>query len=193
MMSLRDRNRLNAKRAVQRAALPMFRARGFDNVTVESIAREVGMAPSTVYRLFVTKEEIVLWDEHDLDIDQALEERLRRQPPLEAMRAAFVETLGGHYDDDLEFQLARVQYIYSTERVHAAALQADLRHRIELTEGLRHFLSKRNRHAAPILAGAALLAVDLAIERWQADAAKRSLSAYVNDAFDSLADLASIT
>ena len=193
MMSLRDRNRLNAKRAVQRAALPMFRARGFDNVTVESIAREVGMAPSTVYRLFVTKEEIVLWDEHDLDIDQALEERLRRQPPLEAMRAAFVETLGGHYDDDLEFQLARVQYIYSTERVHAAALQADLRHRVELTEGLRHFLSKRNRHAAPILAGAALLAVDLAIERWQADAAKRSLSAYVNDAFDSLADLASIT
>ena len=193
MMSLRDRNRLNAKRAVQRAALPMFRARGFDNVTVESIAREVGMAPSTVYRLFVTKEEIVLWDEHDLDIDQALEERLRRQPPLEAMRAAFVETLGGHYDDDLEFQLARVQYIYSTERVHAAALQADLRHRVELTEGLRHFLSKRNRHAAPILAGAALLAVDLAIERWQADAAKRSLSAYVNDAFDSLADLASIS
>ena len=193
MMSLRDRNRLNAKRAVQRAALPMFRARGFDNVTVESIAREVGMAPSTVYRLFVTKEEIVLWDEHDLDIDQALEERLRRQPPLEAMRAAFVETLGGHYDDDLEFQLARVQYIYSTERVHAAALQADLRHRVELTEGLRHFLSKRNRHAAPILAGAALLAVDLAIERWQADAAKRSLSAYVNDAFDSLANLASIT
>ena len=192
-MSLRDRNRLNAKRAVQRAALPMFRARGFDNVTVESIAREVGMAPSTVYRLFVTKEEIVLWDEHDLDIDQALEERLRRQPPLEAMRAAFVETLGGHYDDDLEFQLARVQYIYSTERVHAAALQADLRHRVELTEGLRHFLSKRNRHAAPILAGAALLAVDLAIERWQADAAKRSLSAYVNDAFDSLANLASIT
>jgi AcrR family transcriptional regulator len=193
MMSLRDRNRLNAKRAVQRAALPMFRARGFDNVTVESIAREVGMAPSTVYRLFVTKEEIVLWDEHDLEIDQALEERLRRQPPLEAMRAAFVETLGGRYDDDLEFQLARVQYIYSTERVHAAALQADLRHRVELTAGLRHFLSKRNRHAAPILAGAALLAVDLAIERWQADAAKRSLSAYVNDAFDSLADLASIT
>jgi AcrR family transcriptional regulator len=193
MMSLRDRNRLNAKRAVQRAALPMFRARGFDNVTVESIAREVGMAPSTVYRLFVTKEEIVLWDEHDLEIDQALEERLRREPPLEAMRAAFVETLGGRYGDDLEFQLARVQYIYSTERVHAAALQADLRHRVELTAGLRHFLSKRSQHAAPILAGAALLAVDLAIERWQADAAKRSLSAYINDAFDSLADLASIT
>ena len=192
-MSLRERNRLNAKRAVQRAALPMFRERGFDGVTVESIAREVGMAPSTVYRLFVTKEEIVLWDEHDREIDQALDERLRRQPPLEAMRAAFVETLGGRYDDDLEFQLARVQYLYATERVHAAALEADLRHRTELTEGLRHFLSKRNRHAAPILAGAALVAVDVAIERWQAEAAKRPLGTYVNDAFDSLASLASIS
>lgn len=192
MMSLRDRNRLNAKRAVQRAALPMFRARGFDSVTVESIARAVGMAPSTVYRLFVTKEEIVLWDEHDLEIDRALEEQLRQRPPLEAMRAAFVETLGGRYDDDLEFQLARVQYIYATERLHAAALQTDLRQRVELTDGLREFLSRRNRHAAPILAGAALLAVDVAIERWQADAAKRTLSAYVNDAFDSLASLTSI-
>ncbi len=145
-----------------------------------------------LYRLFVTKEEIVLWDEHDLAIDRALDEQLRRQPPLEAMRAAFVETLGGRYDDDLEFQLGRVQYIYATDRLHAAALQADLRHRTELTDGLRHFLSKRNRHAAPILAGAALLAVDVAIERWQADAAKRTLGAYVNDACDSLAALASI-
>ncbi len=193
MTSLRERNRLNAKRAIQRAALPMFQEYGFDNVTVESVARDAGMAPSTVYRHFVTKEEIVLWDEHDLAIDQALEERLRHQPPLEAIRAAFVETLGGRYDNDLEFQLTRVQYIYATERLHAAALQTDLRHRTELTDGLRHFLSKRNQSAASILAGAALLAVDVAIERWQANDAARPLGAYVNDAFDSLAALASIT
>ncbi len=193
MTSLRERNRLNAKRSIQRAALPMFQEYGFDNVTVESVARDAGMAPSTVYRHFVTKEEIVLWDEHDLAIDQALEERLRHQPPLEAIRAAFVETLGGRYDNDLEFQLTRVQYIYATERLHAAALEADLRHRTELTEGLRHFLSKRNQSAASILAGAALLAVDVAIERWQANDAARPLGAYVNDAFDSLAALASIT
>ena len=192
-MSLRKRNRLNSKRAVQRAALPMFRAHGFGSVTVESIAREVGMAPSTVYRLFVTKEDIVLWDEHDVEIDRALEEQLRRHPPLEAMRRAFVEALGGRYDDDLEFQLARVSYIYATPSLHAAALQADLRHRIELADGLRHFLGKRNRHTAAILAGAALLAVDVAIEQWQADAAKRTLSVYLNEAFDSLIDLATIT
>jgi AcrR family transcriptional regulator len=193
MTSLRERNRLNAKRAIQRAALPMFQEYGFDNVTVESVARDTGMAPSTVYRHFVTKEEIVLWDEHDLAIDQALEDRLRHQPPLEAIRAAFVETLGGRYDNDLEFQLTRVQYIYATEGLHAAALQTDLRHRTELTEGLRHFLSKPNQSAASILAGAALLAVDVAIERWQANDAARPLGAYVNDAFDSLAALASIT
>jgi hypothetical protein len=136
---------------------------------------------------------IVLWDEHDLAIDRALEERLRHHPPLEAIRAAFVETLGGRYDNDLDVQLTRVQYIYATERLHAAALQADLRHRTELTEGLRHVLSPRNQSAASILAGAALLAVDVAIERWQADDAARPLGAYVNEAFDSLGALPSIT
>jgi len=192
MASLRERNRLNAMRTVQRTALPMFIERGFDGVTVEAVAREAGMAPSTVYRHFSTKEAIVLWDEHDPAIDRALEERLLSQPPLDAMRAAFVEALGAHYDDDLEFQLARIRFIYSTEQLHAAAVEADLRNRTELTEALRHFLGKQHQRAAPILAGAALLALDVAIERWQADHARRSLSAHVHDAFDTLEALATI-
>lgn len=193
MMSLREVNRLNAKRTVQRAALTMFRERGFDQVTVEEIAATAGMAASTIYRHFSTKEEIVLWDEHDLAIDAALEERLGQRPPLQAMREVFVETLGSRYDDDLDFQLGRIQYIYATEQLHVAAVEADFRNRSELTDGLRHFLTKRNRDAAPIIAGAALLAVDIAIERWQSADAKRPLSNYLGDAFDALETLASIT
>ena len=45
----------------------MFTAHGFDAVKVADIAAEVGMAPSTLYRHFPTKESIVLWDEHDDD------------------------------------------------------------------------------------------------------------------------------
>jgi len=165
----------------------MFIERGFDDVTVGEIAAEVGMAASTIYRHFRTKEDIVIWDEHDAAIDKALERALRTQPPLEAIRHVFLDELAARYDDDLEFQLNRIQYIYKTEQLHAAAVEADLRARAELAVGLEHFMTKKNRPAAAVVAGASLVALDIAIDRWQADNAKRPLGKRIAEAFDQLA------
>lgn len=187
--TLRQRNRLNAMRTTQRGALAMFVDRGFDEVTVGEIAAEVGLAPSTLYRHFRTKEDLVLWDEHDTATDRALAKELKRQAPLAAIRQVFLDELSVRYDADLEFQLQRIQYIYATEQLHAAAVEADLRARDDLTAGLEHFMSKRNRSAAPVIAGAALLALDIAIERWQADNARRSLADRIAEAFDQLVNI----
>ncbi len=189
MMSLRQRNRHNAMRLTQRTALPLFIAHGFEAVTVGQIAAEVEMAASTLYRHFETKEAIVLWDEHDAALDEALERELARQAPLAAMRHVFVEELGGRYDADLEFQLQRVSYIYATRAVHAAAVQADLDDRNELTAGLEYFLTKANKAAAPLLAGAAMLALDIAFDRWQQGQAATPLGVLIAAEFDRLADL----
>ncbi len=180
-------------RTTQRTALAMFLDRGFDNVTVGEIAEEVGMAPSTLYRHFSTKEAIVLWDEHDNAIDEALGKALKKLPPLQALRSVFVEDLGTRYDADLAFQLQRIQYIYGTEALHGAAVEADFQDRDELTAALRHFLSKPNRAAAPVIAGAALVALDVALDNWQSDSAKKPLATRIGEAFDQLVDLGSIT
>lgn len=180
-------------RLTQRTALPMFMERGFDEVTVGEIAAEVGMAPSTLYRHFATKEDIVLWDEHDVAIDAALERALKKQPPLAALREVFITELGGRYDADLDFQLARVRYIYETEQVHAAAVEADFRDRADLTAGLEHFLSKADRGAAPIMAGSALLVLDVAFDRWQRNNARTSLEALIHEGFEQLTHLGDFT
>ena len=193
MESLRQRNRHNAMRTTQRAALAMFIERGFDNVTVGEIAAEVGMAASTLYRHFPTKEGIVIWDEHDAAIDSALEQALRERGPLDAIRHVFVNELATSYDADLDFQLQRIQYIYATQQLHAAAVEADLRMRDELTAGLEHFMTKRNRPAAVIVSGAALLALDVAIDRWQADNAKQPLAERITESFDQLVQLAELS
>lgn len=188
-MSLRDRNRRAAMRHTQRVALTAFQTHGFDNVTVDEIATEVGMAPSTVFRHFGTKERIVLWDEHDAELDRDLGKRLLKQAPLAALRDAFVDVLANRYDDDLEFQLQRVRYIYATEALHAAAVEADFAARAELTRGLTRLLPKKDRHAAPLLAGAALLALDVAMDQWQQAKAKKPLAHFVSKSFDALARL----
>jgi AcrR family transcriptional regulator len=183
---------MNAMRLTQRTALPMFYGRGFEAVTVEEISAEVGMAASTIYRHFTTKEEIVLWDDNDAAIDEALESALKKLPPFEALRTAFVAELGGHYETDLDFQLPRIQYIYRTEQLHAAAVEADFRDRTELTKALEHFLSKKNRHAAGLMAGAALLVLDIAMDQWQQANAKTALSTLIERGFDNLHHLADL-
>lgn len=179
-------------REVQRAALPRFVEHGFGEVTVEQIADEVGMAPSTIFRHFGTKEAIVLWDEHDAAVDDDLGRRLRSQPPLEAVRDSFIETLGSRYDDDLEFQLGRIRFIYATEAVHAAAIEDDFANRAELADAFRQVLPRAQRRAAPLLAGAVMLALDVAIERWQASDPTMALGRAIADAFDDLSGLADL-
>ncbi len=58
--SLRERQR-NALRAdIQHAALQLFAAQGFDNVTTEAIAEQVGISPSTFFRHVPNKEYLLL-------------------------------------------------------------------------------------------------------------------------------------
>ncbi len=173
--------------------MSLFAERGFDAVTVEQIAAQVGSAASTVYRHFGTKEAIVLWDEHDVALDKALGKRLGRQPPFQAIRDAFVETLGGRYDADLDFQLARIRFIYATEQIHAAAVEADYRARRELTAALAEVLSPVNRGAASLIAGAALLGLDIAIDQWQQQHAKTPLAQLISEAFNQLSQVDSLT
>ncbi|MEO1062534.1 MAG: helix-turn-helix domain-containing protein [Actinomycetota bacterium] len=191
-MGLRERNRRAAMRETQRIALRRFREDGFDAVRVEEIAEEAGMAASTVYRHFGTKEQLALWDEHDTAIDAALDRRLGTQPPLTAIRDALLESLAERYQGDLEFELDRVRYIYATEQLHAAAVEADFRDREELTTALRSRLPKRDREAAPILAGAALLALDVAMDRWQSAGGTTPLTDCITEAFATLERLGSI-
>lgn len=192
MKSLRARNRHNAMKLTQRTALDLFIEHGFDNVTVGQIAEEVGMAASTLYRHFSTKEAIILWDEHEVALDRALERELARQPPLAAMKDVFVRELGDRYDDDLDFQLRRVRYLYATEQIHAASLEVDLRDTADLAEGLAYFMTDEHRDEAPLLAGAAMLALDIAFDRWQQSNAASPLAQCIAEAFDTLERLSSI-
>ncbi len=192
MASLRERNRRNAMRESQRHALKLFQKHGFDAVTVDQIAGDLDMAASTLYRHFGTKENLVLWDEHDPAIDAAFERQLGSQPPLAAMRDALIESLAELYTADLEFQLERVGYIYSTTQLHAAAVEADFQDREDLTVAMRSILPRKKRSAAPILAGAALLALDVALERWQSGSGRPSLAKCIADAFDTVSHLGDI-
>lgn len=59
-MGLRARRRVELRERIDRAALELFAAQGYDAVTVEAIAAEVGVSLSTLFRHVPGKEQLLV-------------------------------------------------------------------------------------------------------------------------------------
>jgi AcrR family transcriptional regulator len=85
---LRERKKARTRAAIQAHALRLFKARGYTETTVDEIAEAAEVSPSTFFRYFPAKEDVVV---HDA-LDPLLIEAYRAQPaelaPLPALRAA---------------------------------------------------------------------------------------------------------
>jgi AcrR family transcriptional regulator len=57
---LRERQRIALRADIQQVALRLFATEGFDNVTTEAIAEEVGISPSTFFRHVPSKDYLLL-------------------------------------------------------------------------------------------------------------------------------------
>ncbi len=88
---LRERKKARTRASLREHALRLFREQGYQATTVEQIAAAAEVSPSTFFRYFPTKEDVVLQD----DMDTRLVEAFANQPPdlapIPAIRAALRE------------------------------------------------------------------------------------------------------
>src|SRR5690606_14406568 len=60
---LRERKKIKTRRAIRAAMYALVEEQGYEATTVEQIAERADVSPSTVFRYFPTKEDILLTDE----------------------------------------------------------------------------------------------------------------------------------
>jgi AcrR family transcriptional regulator len=107
---LRERKKLRLRRDLQRVALRLFAAQGYDETTVEQIVTEAESSLATFYRHFPTKEDVVLYDEFDPLIEQAIAGRPAGEPVTGTIRAA-VAAVAQAAEADRDQSLTRLRLV----------------------------------------------------------------------------------
>jgi AcrR family transcriptional regulator len=118
---LRERKRIAAMRRIQEVALDLFDERGFDAVTIEEIAEAAEVSPSSVYRWFGTKEQLVLHDEFDLQLLEVVQAELASHPPVEAVRRAIATLMSQFFGREEALARRKVRYWAEEPAIQAAA------------------------------------------------------------------------
>jgi AcrR family transcriptional regulator len=118
---LRQRKRTAAMHRIQNVALDLFDAHGYAAVTVEQIAEAAEISPSSVYRYFGTKEQLVLWEVFDPMLVERLRDELAGKPPMEAARRVMLTTMQHLAVGDEQRIQRRIRHMMSEPTLEAAA------------------------------------------------------------------------
>nr|WP_296071131.1 TetR family transcriptional regulator [uncultured Actinoplanes sp.] len=120
---LRERKKAKTRAAIRESAMRLFEEQGYASTTVEQIAEEAEVSPSTFFRYFPTKEDVVLTDDYDPLIVAAI----RRQPssvhPIDAVIAAMREVFGAMTAEDLAAEQRRQRLFQAVPELRARVLQ----------------------------------------------------------------------
>ena len=184
----RERKRTRTRLMIQKEAFRLFGEKGYTETTVEEIADAAAISPSTFFRYFPSKEDVVLWDEYDALSLDLLEERPAGEPVVETMRLVIRESLAGLYRRDPEQLLARVRLDFTVPELRARIFDGQ-NHGIEqLVPLLRRKKGAVDELHVRVAASALLGAVMVALDRWQRADGATDLLALVDEATDALAD-----
>jgi AcrR family transcriptional regulator len=91
MTGLRELKKARTRASLREHALRLFRCQGYSATTVEQIAAAAEVSPSTFFRYFPTKEDVVLQDDFDVRMFDAFDRQPADLPVLAAVRAALRE------------------------------------------------------------------------------------------------------
>jgi AcrR family transcriptional regulator len=133
---LRERKKAKTRAAIQEHALRLFREQGYEATTVEQIAEAAEVSPSTFFRYFPTKEDVVAYDA----LDPLVMEAWRAQPPelspITAIRVAMQEVAASMTGAQAQELMDRGRLLFSVPELRQAAINELLRSGAMVTEEL---------------------------------------------------------
>jgi AcrR family transcriptional regulator len=164
---LRERKKQKTRWAIQEHALRLFAQQGYDETTVEQIAAAAEISPSTFFRYFKTKEDVVTQDQYDPLLVELFAEEPQDRTPLAAMRDIMRKVFAQMPPSEREKIAERTKLIMAVPALRARTYE-NMVGTIEMIAGMvgRRLGRKPDDLAVRIFAGAVVGALIAALLAW---------------------------
>jgi len=120
---LRERKKAKTRAAIREHALRLFDQQGYAATTVDQIAEAAEISPSTFFRYFPTKEDVVLTDDYDAPMLEAMRTQPPEIHPAAALRGAFRQVFSSITQAEWDLERRRQRLVYSVPELQARAMQ----------------------------------------------------------------------
>ncbi|MDL5203517.1 TetR family transcriptional regulator [Streptomyces sp. ALI-76-A] len=126
-LGLRERKKIRTRETIRAATYALISEQGYDATTIEQIADRAEVSPSTVFRYFPAKEDIVLPDGFD-DLGSILPAELRSRPVDEpwpdSLRYVMRRAVGLGTAEEPEVTRLRSQLMVQVPAVRARMMES---------------------------------------------------------------------
>ncbi|MFE5891303.1 TetR/AcrR family transcriptional regulator [Streptomyces sp. NPDC002285] len=123
-LGLRERKKIKTRTAIRDATYALIKEQGYDATTIEQIAERAEVSPSTVFRYFPTKEDIVLTDEYDPILLDELRRRPADEPWMESLRHVMRLAIAAATQEDPEAVRLRSHLLVQVPAVRSRMLES---------------------------------------------------------------------
>lgn len=179
----------NARGRLERAAMELYRERGFEQTTVEEIAARAGLTERTFFRYFADKREVLFSGASTLQ--EALVSGVASAPaltsPIDAVATSF-EAIAARFEERRDF--ARLRHALIT--IHAELQERELIKLASIASAVASTLRQRGvpEPSATLTAETGVTIFKVAFEQWLGDAEGRLLAHHIRVALNELKAIA---
>jgi AcrR family transcriptional regulator len=164
-LSLRERKKLRTREAIRREAYRLFAEQGYEATTVDQIAEAAEVSPSTFFRYYPTKEDVVIVDDYDSALGDALRARPAGEPIMTSIRAALADSLGRIIESDRDELLLRTRLSFNDPAIRARSWDEQQRSQDALAAVIVERTGRSPDDVEVHCAAAAIIAVSAAVVR----------------------------
>jgi len=176
----------DARGRLERAAMELYRERGFEQTTVAEIAKRAGLTERTFFRYFADKREVLFWGAGELQdfMVSALASAPDSATPIEAVAAAIQGAAVLLEQRPIEYARQRRSIIAA----HAELQERELIKLASLAAALADTLRRRGVKdpAASLAAEAGIAVFKIAFEAWTGETSQRDFPELIRESFDEL-------
>jgi len=122
VLGLRERKKIKTRAAIREHAMRLFKEHGYNETSVEQIAEAAEVSPSTFFRYFPTKEDVVLADDIDPIVLQVLADQPADLPPMQAIRMAVAAVFEQLTPEDIDREVERQRLVYAVPELRQAMM-----------------------------------------------------------------------